>query len=278
MKRLFILWAATVGWGVTGGFAELIHEPSWPGTFQTPAGWKCQHDANGAMLSHEGINGLILVLPHSHTNLTQVLAQMRAGLTEPDAILALDGEVKPLGAAALAANYKGTMGGAAVVARSIGTVSANGGGAYVAAIAAPEQFGEELRKAAETLADSVTVPKVDPADVAKQFVGRWMSIGKTSQSTLTIDADGTYAFGSESTHSGQFRDSGGNDTGHWGVMGQNQQRGYWAARGTREQGVFQLITPAGVSSTVDYRVHVEKGLTYWNEYYIDGKLYARVGR
>ena len=278
MKRFLFLWAATVGWGVTGGFAELIHEPSWPCTFQSPAGWKCQHDANGAMLSHETIAGLILVLPHSHTNLPPVLAQMRAGLTEPDATLALDGEVKPLGAAALAANYRGTMGGAAVIARSIGTVSANGGGAYVAAVAAPEQFGEALRKAAESLADSVTVAKVDPADVARQFVGRWMSIGKNSQTTLTIYADGTFAFVSESTYSGQFRDSGGHDAGHWGVMGQNQQRGYWAVRGTREQGVFQIITPAGASSTVDYRVHVEKGLTYWNEYYIDGKLYGRAGR
>ena len=277
MRRHVLLWTA-VSWLVTASFAEVIHDSNWPFTFQPPAGWKCQHAANGAVLGHDRIAGLILVLPHSLTNLAQVQSQLRTGLTEPGVTLTLDGELTPLGDAALLGNYHGTMNGTPVVARGIGTASANGGGAYIVAVTTPEQFGEELRRAAETLAGSVTVPKADPADVARQFVGRWMSIGKYSQATLSIYADGTYSTGSESTYSGQFRDSGGNDTGHWGVMGQSQQRGRWTARGTREQGMFQLVSPAGESSTVDYRVHVENGHTYWNEYYIGGKLYGRAGQ
>lgn len=275
MPRRCNFWWSVGLWIVTGSFAEVIHEPAWPFGFQPPAGWKCQHDANGAALGHDRIAGMILVVPHSLTNLTQVQAQLRTGLTEPGVSLALDGELKPLGTAASAGNYRGTMNGAPVAARGIGTASANGGGAYVIALTTPEKFGDELCRAAETLAGSVTVPKPDPADIAKQLVGRWMSIGKYSQTTLTIYADGTYAFGSESTYSGQFRDAGGNDTGHWGVLGQSQQRGHWTARGTREQGVFQLVSPAGAASTVDYRVHVENGKVYWNEYYIGGKLYGR---
>lgn len=278
MTQRFNSWWGIGLWIATGGLAEVIHEPIWPCGFQPPVGWKCQHDANGAVLGHDRIAGLILMVPHTLTNLSQVQAQMQLGLTETGVSLMLDGDLKPLGTGSVAGNYRGTFNGAPVVARGIGTASANGGGAYVIAVTTPEQFGDELRRAAETLAGSVTVSKADPAAVAQQFVGRWMNIGKNSQATLNIYADGTYSSGSESTYSGQFRDAGGNDTGRWGVMGQNQQRGRWTARGTREQGVFQLVSPTGEASTVEYRVHVENGRVYWNEYYIGGKLYGRAGR
>ena len=278
MLRHFTLWWIMGLWIAPCGFAEVVHEPTWPCGFQPPVGWKCQHDANGALLGHDRIAGLILVVPHTLTNLPQVQAQMQLGLTEAGVSLTLDGEVKPLGAGSVAGNYRGTFNSTPVVARGIGTASANGGGAYVIAVTTPEQFGDELRQAAETLAGSVTASKPDPTDVAQQFVGRWMNIGKNSQATLNIYADGTYSSSSESTYSGQLRDADGNDTGRWGVMGQNQQRGRWTAHGAREQGVFQLVSPTGEASTVEYKVHVENGRVYWNEYYIGGKLYGRAVR
>lgn len=277
MKKMILVLMMAIGTAVLHA-ADDIREPGWGFSFRLPAGWKCQHDANGAVLGHDTVPGLILVLPHTQTSLEQVRTQLREGLTEQGTQLALSGELKPLGKNAIIGDYRGTFNGETALAIGIGIVSTNGGGAYVIALSTPEKFGKEIKAAAETLAASVQVPKQDASDLARLFVGSWTSVSANSQTTLRILADGTYAYGAESSYSGVFRDSGGYQTGAWGAGGQDQKRGRWVARGTPEKGVFVLTSPSGETSTVEYKVHVEKGKTYWNEYYIDGKLYGRSGR
>jgi hypothetical protein len=44
---------------------------------------------------------------------------------------------------------------------------------------------------------------------------------------------------------------------------------------TRERGVVSLVSGDGKRYDLEYRVQVEKGETYWNEYWVNGKLYGR---
>jgi hypothetical protein len=79
----------------------------------------------------------------------------------------------------------------------------------------------------------------------------------------------------ESSYGGQFHSGSGAQTGAWGAARDDTERGRWSARGTREQGVIVLTSESGTSSTVPYRVHVEKGQVYWREYFFDGELYQK---
>ena len=64
-------------------------------------------------------------------------------------------------------------------------------------------------------------------------------------------------------------------TGDWAVTGQDQNKGRWTVRGTKEQGMLIITFANGTQSTYQYQVHVEKGQTYWNEYFIDGSRYSK---
>jgi hypothetical protein len=61
----------------------------------------------------------------------------------------------------------------------------------------------------------------------------------------------------------------------WGTARNDQSQGRWTAQGSREQGVITITYSNGSSSSVEYRVHVENGETYWNEYWFNGELYGR---
>ncbi len=59
------------------------------------------------------------------------------------------------------------------------------------------------------------------------------------------------------------------------TAGQGSKKGRWTVRGTKEKGIITLVSSEGLRSSHEYSVHVEKGETYWNEYWINGKLYGR---
>lgn len=48
---------------VTAG--QIVRDPQWGFSFQVPQGWRCEHDASGAVLGHSTIPGMILVLLHT---------------------------------------------------------------------------------------------------------------------------------------------------------------------------------------------------------------------
>lgn len=277
MRHLSFAFILAVAMLVTA-HADDVTVDGWGFSFRAPAGWKHQQDATGALLGHDTIAGLIIVLPHTQPGLSQVKAQMGEGLNEQGLRLALDGELRSFGKQGITGDYRGTFQSETVKARAFGTTSTNSIGAYVIAVTTPDKLGKELIGAAEAIAGSVNILKVDASDVTRQFVGTWVAISQYGQTTVTLAANGEYASSAESSHSGVFRDSGGYQSGSWGAGGQTNKRGRWSARGTREAGVLEFVTPSGEKQTSEYKVHVEKGKTYWNEFYIGGKLYGRSGR
>jgi hypothetical protein len=90
-----------------------------------------------------------------------------------------------------------------------------------------------------------------------------------------MKSNGDFFGGYESNYSGRSKDQYGNQDLAWGTAGRQQSRGRWSVRGTREKGVITVTWQSGRRIDVEYRVHVENGQTYWNEYWFNGKLYGR---
>ena len=255
--------------------AQLVTDPAWGFSFAAPAGWKMQKDANGALLGHDTIAGLIIVFPHSAASLQELRSQMLQGINEQAFQLRLAAEPKPLGKNALFADCTGFASGQEVRGRAIGALSPYGGGAIVVAITTPQAYGKELPAAAENIVKGMQFPKVDTASVGRALAGSWSSVSANSQSQFTLGTDGRFSEYSESTYSGNFSDQYGNDTGNWGTGGTQQAAGTWSARGTKEKGSILFIYNNGKQASYEYRVHVENGKVYWNEYYFGGVLYGK---
>ena len=248
-----------------------VGDASWGFRFRVPPGWKEQHDESAAILGHDTIAGVILVIPHMSSNLQEVQQQMQEGLSDEKMQLRPTGGLRTLGNNALAGDYEGFSQNQQVRARGIGTASPQGG-AYILAVATPEKYTRELAAAAEAIAASLRYVEAQMSDVAQYFVGTWVTMTTNTQTSYTLSADGTFTGDYEVSYSGNRAADG---TTGWGLARQNQERGRWTVRGTREQGVVILRYPDGRQETVEYRVHVEKGETYWNEYWFDGTLYGR---
>jgi hypothetical protein len=255
--------------------AQTVSDPAWGFSFSLPAGWKVQKDANGAILGHDSIAGMILVFPHTAASMEEMRGQMEAGFNEQDFQLGISGALKPLGKGALAVECTGYADGQEVKGRALGALSPYGGGAYVVAITTPAMYGKELAAAADRIVQGMQFPKTDTAGLLRVLAGTWVTMSSNTQSQFTLGPDGRFSEYSESTYGGSSSDQYGNDTGSWGVGGSAQGAGRWTARGTKESGTITFTYTDGRTSTYPYTVHVENGQTYWNEFYFGGVLYGR---
>lgn len=228
-----------------------------------------------AVLGNDAIAGAILVLPHMAVSLQEVQQQMLKGIAEEGINLSLTGELQPIGGSVVAGDYVGLYNGQQMKARGIGTFSPHGGGAYIIALAASERFTLELSGAAEAVAKGMQFFKVEVSGLMQQFAGTWVSYTRDTETKMTLMPSGDYLENYEASHSGQFRNQYGDQTGYWGAARQNQGRGRWTVRGNREQGQIIITFQDGRQTTLEYRVHVEKGQTYWNEYLFNGELYSK---
>jgi hypothetical protein len=75
MHRPTSSWARRIALAVSlsamclPGAAQAVSDPAWGFSFSLPAGWKVQKDANGAIMGHDTIAGMILVFPHSASSM-----------------------------------------------------------------------------------------------------------------------------------------------------------------------------------------------------------------
>jgi len=257
-----------------------VGNPGWGFKFVPPEGWKFQQDMSMAILGHDTIPGMIVVAPHEATDLEQAAAQMQEGITEEGVALHPTGAVSRHGDNALVAVYSGLFQGQQAKARGIGTLSPHGGGAFILAVTTPESFGPELVAAMDQIASAVRYFKVDVSDLVRHFVGRWASYSGNSAggtlSNLTFHPDGTFADDSETSYNMNYSGDGwGTPDTNVGAVGVSGSRARWTVRGTREAGVITIHLPDGTKSTIEYRVFVERGQTYWTEYLFNGRHYAK---
>jgi len=254
--------------GASTPAGDEVSDPAWSFAFRLPAGWKIRKGDQGAMLGHDTVPGLILVLPHAAGTTQELQRQMQQGLQEPTLRLVPAGRLQPMGTHALAGEYTGVADGAQVKARGIGVLGPQGGGAYIVALAAPSVYGSALTTAAEAIARSLRTVSQAASDLVRHFAGTWVTMTKNTQTMVTLHPNGTFAHRYEAGYSG-------GQTGSWGLAREDHAQGRWTVRGTTQQGVLVLTNRDGSQTTVRYQVHVERGQSYWREYYFNGELYGK---
>lgn len=261
-----ILIAAVVScWSVQ---AQTVHDPQWTFSFQLPQGWTCEHDASGAVLGHSTIPGIILVLPHTVGSAEELQQAMQQGLEEDNVALYPSGEIKKAKGSTFSAPYAGVFQGQEVRAKGYGTLSPRGGGAYVIALSTPDAFGNELGNAADALVRSITYVTQEAGIAPSYLAGTWVTMTKSTETTLTLTADGQFSTGYVAGYSGT-------ESGQWGLAREDHSSGRWTSSGSRERGTITLVYGNGKQEMIQYKVQVENGEVYWNEYWFNGELYGR---
>lgn len=255
--------------------SQLVGDSSWGFGFRPPKGWKYRKTDGGAVLGHDTVAGMILVIPHMAASIQEIQDQMQEGLVEEGLQRQLAGRLQSMGKNALAGDYSGTAQGEQVKARGIGTLSPYGGGAYIIAMTTPAKFGREISAAADAIAGGMEYVKAEASDLVNHFSGAWANMTKSTATYVTLRPDGTYVQKYEGGYSGQFSNQYGSQTGSWGHAREERGGGRWTVRGNRQQGVIVLKSQDGGETVVQYRVHVEKGETYWREYFFNGELYGK---
>jgi hypothetical protein len=250
--------------------ASEVSDPGWGFSFTLPKGWKHQKTGAGAVIGHDTIAGMILLLPHSQRSLDEVRAQMEEGLQDEEGQLVPAGAVKSMGENLLTGEYTGVYQGDQVKSTGFGILSPYGGGAYLIAVATPERFSSRLSSAAKTIAQSMRYKKAAAGSAPSYFVGTWVNMTRNTETRMTFRPDGTFSEYGEASYS-----NGAGTDDAWGAAGSNSSSGRWTARGSREQGVLTITYQNGTTRDVQYQVHVENGETYWSEYYFAGDLYGK---
>jgi hypothetical protein len=253
-----------------------IGDPNWGFKFRPPQGWKFQKADTHVILGHDTIAGMILVIPHVLTSFQELQSEMQSGLSDEGVQMSLTGSLQSLGSNAVAGEYSGIFSGQQAKARGIGTFSPYGGGAYIVAVTTPDKYGAQLSGAADAIAGAMQYFKVEVSELISHFAGTWAHTTGSTLTNITFGADGSYEDTYEAGYYGDFTNDVGDKTGFWDATGQEKGKGRWIVRGNKEQGVIIIYHANGNEETLQYRVFVEKGQTYWREYLFNGKHYSKI--
>lgn len=249
---------------------------NWPFTFTMPAGWTAQEDDENIVLIHPRIKGVIIINAHYESELKPVMQRLQNGESGEGGSLMIKGQVRKLKKNLLTAEYSGLLQGVAVKTRTYATISKSGG-AYISALAGTDIFNKQLTDAAKTIALNVKHKKMDAKGAARYLTGVWWRWTKYSENKFTLHANGVYSDYAESSSSGNFEDSYGNNTGNWSVGSADRNVARWKIRGTPYKGKIIITYPDGSVYEKDYEVKInDDGQPYWKEYYFNGKIYSKV--
>ena len=246
-----------------------VTDAAWGFAFTPPPGWKYQKDYQGAMLGHDEIAGLILVIAHQASSLQEVTSEMRKGMAEEGIYLAPEGQVTQLGNNVLTGEYTGNVQGEQARARGFGTLSPYGGGAYIIAVTTPEKFGADLQGAAEALVSSIRYVPVDVAALTQNFFGTWVYISSSGSTlkNLIFSPDGSFEWIGETSFVYQTP----TDVTE-GYGKHPESRGRWTVRGSMDGGVITLTLPNGEQRYLEYRA---ESPGRHNRYYFGDTVYFR---
>ena len=258
-----------------GSVGNQIGDKSWGFTFSPPSGWVHQQGEDMILLGHNTIAGLIVVIPHMVESGTQLQSEMMQGIQEEGVYLTLAGSLTQHSSNSLIGDYSGLWDGTQVKAKCIGTLSPHGGGAYILAVTTPDKFGQEIMSAAQTIEKNLNYVKVDMAGLMQHFTGQWTSFTSNTTTWLYLYPNGIYSEDYEAAYAGDFTNDVGDVTGNWGATGQSSDRGRWIVRGNKESGKIIVKLDNGDELVFNYKVHVERGETYYSEYWFNGRLYKK---
>jgi len=248
-----------------------VGDPFWGFKFIPPEGWTYQQSADGIIMGHTTIAGIILIFPHTLQNMQEVKQEMHNGIQEEGNYLTLNSDVSNEGDNLLAGDYQGMMDGYQAKARGYGTLSPYGGGAFILAISTPEMLGTEIIRDAKMIAANLLYTKIEVTELMRHFAGKWANFTTNTSTWIQFNPDGTYGEQYESSYSGDFD----NDGGNWGATGGENAQGRWTVQGNHDNGRIVVKLANGNEMHYDYRVHEENGQKYYAEYWFNGKLYSK---
>jgi hypothetical protein len=90
---------------------QMIGDDNWGFNFKAPAGWVHQQGPDGAVLGHNTIAGMIIVMPHLAASLQEVLGELQAGLMEEGIQLNPTGGLQTIDTNIIAGSYQGLFNG-----------------------------------------------------------------------------------------------------------------------------------------------------------------------
>jgi|GEM_PF-2135454 len=257
------------------GGGSQIGDKSWGFTFKPPPGWNHQQGEDMILLGHNTIPGLIVVIPHMVESGTQLQSEMQKGIQEEGVNLVLSGMLGQQSSNSLVGDYSGIWENTQVKAKCIGTLSPYGGGAYILAVTTPDKFGQDIISAAHTVEQNLNYVKVNMSELMQHFAGQWTSFTSNTTTWLYLYPNGIYSEDYEASYAGDFTNDVGDITGNWGATGQSSDRGKWIVRGNKESGKIIVKLANGNELVFNYKVHVERGETYYSEYWFNGRLYNK---
>lgn len=260
---LLIMWSSLQ--------AQTLSHEMWGYSFQTPARWQYQNDAQGALLGHQRVPGIILVYPHRLKSMNALRQEMLQGLHEEEGYLKLKGTLQKMGKNGYMGHYVGVYGGEKAKATGYGTLSPYGGGVIIIAMSTPQAYSKALDKAAKSITRSLHYKKQQTAGLMQRFVGKWQTWSKYSESSVYLYPDGTYEESSSSSYGNADASAGA----VWGAANDSGGRGHWQVRGNAREGELIFTDANGESGSYPYHVHVSNGETYWSEYYFGDTLYQQ---
>jgi hypothetical protein len=134
-----------------------VSDSAWGYSFTIPEGWVLQNkDAEAAMLAHEKVAGIILVVPVTHKSYAKMQAQMETALITEGMNMKLVGKTKVLRKGLLAGIYEGVFQDQQARGRIVGSFSSEAQrGCYVMGITLVSEFTEALSRAADAVARTV---------------------------------------------------------------------------------------------------------------------------
>ena len=141
---------------------------------------------------------------------------------------------------------------------------------FLAAVALPK-----LAQTAEKIIKEMVYIKQDVSELMQHFVGTWTHFTTNTSTWITFHPDGTYSDQYEASYQGNFEDQYGHDAGHWGVAGQESDRGRWTVYGNKDEGRIVVRYANGKEVVYNYRVNIEKGRKFYNNYYLNGDFYFK---
>ncbi len=254
--------------------SQEVSDENWGFRFRLPQGWKYKKDHQGAILGHDTIAGVILVMSLQAKDINEVSTQMQQGLHDAEIQLSLTGALKQVSQNAITGEYGGFSSGQQVKARSTGTLSPYGGVAYVIPIATPEKYGKPILSAADVIVKNLQFTKMDVSSLMHHFSGTWTYVSTNRTEWMTFKPNGFYSTQQETQFSGQEGDNWGN-TDNWGAYGNSRSTARWMVRGNKRNGVITISHPDGTQEQLEYKVHAKDGHTYWREYFFNGYFYAK---
>lgn len=207
----------------------------------------------------------------------EMMGMMQEGLQEEGVSLSLEGNPRQKGSNMLTGMCAGYVQGEQARGYVIGVLGSQGGGVFVLAVSTPQKLGQEIMTAADFLAGNTQFsrPKTGDSDLVRHFSGQWMWTNGYRTEWLSFYPDGSFSNQYEASYSGNLSDGAGNVTGNWGVANQERNLGRWSIQGNMDAGMITVINPDGSRTTYEYRVHVEKGQTYYREYKMNGYHFAK---